>query len=137
MGVGVAEAGRHEAAAGVDRLGGVLGRDLADRRDDAVLHGDVEGALGPEHVAALDQEVVGRLGSGGGDRRRVGERKAPSSRQGRARSRDARGRAHPDEPAAADGVPLVLAHVPLLPTRACLRSQLTLVMMGACRVGEV
>ena len=35
VGVGIAEAGRHKAPVGVDHLGGVLGRDLADRRDDA------------------------------------------------------------------------------------------------------
>ena len=67
VGVGVAEAGRDEEPVGFYYLGGVPGFEFADRRDDAVLHGDVQGPLGPEHVAALDQEVVDRLGPGGGD----------------------------------------------------------------------
>ena len=54
VGVSVAEAGRHEEPVGFYHLGGVSGLELADRRDDAVLHGDVQGPLGPEHVAALD-----------------------------------------------------------------------------------
>lgn len=138
VGVGIAEAGRHKAPVGVDHLGGVPGRDLADRRDDAVLHGDVQGGLGPEHVAALDKKVVGRLGPGSGDGRRLRERKTlPASCQGRARRCDAHRRAHPNEPTAADGVLLVLAHVPLLPTRALGATQLTPAMMGVCRIGEV